>query len=177
MSDFTFVALICLAIFLIFVAIGAYQVWRALQERKLAKACVGWPTAGGEVLVSQVEVRKHYDRKRRTTSYTYCPIIRYAYEAGGVRRESSSVRFGQSETGGKGWAERLVAKYPAGSSLVARYDPADPTTSVLETEWSSQRFITGLIFIFAGTLIPAAVLLIFSMAGMQPSLPGPVPAQ
>ncbi len=177
MSDITLVALICLAIFLIFVGIGAYQIWRPLQERNLARACVNWPTAGGEVLSSQVDVRTHYDRKRRTTSYTYCPNIRYAYEAGGVRRESSSIRFGQSDAGGKGWAERLVAKYPAGSSLVARYNPDDPLTSVLETEWSSQRFITGLIFVFAGTLIPAAVLFIFSMAGGPPDLSGIVPPQ
>ena len=60
------------------------------------------------------------------------PDIRYDYEVAGKRYTSSSIRFSGAHFRTNDGAQQVVDRYPAGSTVMVRYDPDNPATAVLE---------------------------------------------
>jgi hypothetical protein len=100
--------------------LGAWlDYWRAEQSKS-------WPAVTGRMLVSEVSVRLGKGPRN-------LPDVSYEYEVDGSRYESSRIRFGQGRTRFRAQAEELVGRYPVGSEVEVRYNPADPGVAVLDT--------------------------------------------
>ena len=142
---------ITLFIMLAFLAAGigiSIWGWSVLQNARVSES---WPATDGEVLSSSVRVVNDDDG----TAYFGDVTFRYTVED--VVYTSDNVSFGQYGSGDRSHAEEIVAKYPAGSGVTVRYDPADPGTAVLEpgVTWSSYFMLAfGAVFI----CIPLIVL-------------------
>lgn len=138
---------------LVFGAVAFWMIRSGLQSRALARESLGWPTAGGKILSS--EVLKQTRRRKGGTSTEYHPSIRYAFQAMGAPHEGSTIRFGSVSSARESVARGYVTKYPAGSTCVVRYKPGDPSVATLETAPAGMReIVVGVIFL----LVPIFIL-------------------
>ena len=81
-----------------------------------------WPYTRGTVLSATVQM-SHTDRARRES-----PLVLYAYQVDGHMFQGHRVRASGPCTN----ASEVIARYPAGASVVVYYDPTDPANSALE---------------------------------------------
>lgn len=164
MSEGQTAALIAAAVAVVFGCVGGYMLYVVLKNRRLARESALWPTTGGTVLAADVSRRTSRDRKRGTTSVYYSPNIRYSYSVAGRDYECAVVRFGSLESGSHQSAEEVVMRYPAGATVVVRYDPADPSRATLETHSAAgQQIFLGIVFIAIPTLILGIMAVVFTV--------------
>jgi hypothetical protein len=96
-----------------------------------------WPTVRGEVLSTGVRRKGTVNAARQ-----FLPVVRYAYTVDGKRYENNAVEHGMETTGGESWARSVIARYPPGSSVEVRYNPAQPGESCLRTRFGVFGWIT-----------------------------------
>jgi hypothetical protein len=81
------------------------------------------------ILSSRVDTRRSTGKDEH---WMHRPAVRFAYEVDGRRHESETYGFDDTSSSDRGYAERVVARYPAGRSVTAWYDPERPVVAVLE---------------------------------------------
>lgn len=134
---------------------GGSLMARHAARRRVARAA-SWPTASGCIVTSQIVVRY-------MNGPYYAPQISYAFEAGGVAYASDRLRPGGTPQFlfFRRQAADIVARHPAGSACVVRYDPERPDVSALELRPQSPW--PYLLAVFAA--IAASLALPFTLAG------------
>jgi len=93
-------------------------------RRKVEQAS-NWPSTMGMVLMSTLEARHDSEG-----GYTYYPVVQYEYRVMGQPYQGNRIMPGPS-VGGSG-ANKVVARYPAGTQVTVYYDPNNPSDAVLE---------------------------------------------
>jgi hypothetical protein len=116
----------CLAAFIsIFYVVGfsilGYGVWAARRSTQAA----GWPTVQGTI--TNVAIQTNYD----SDGDTYKVKVAYAYTVGGTAHTGSRLAFGYAGSSGRAAHEKIYEKLHNAESVAVRYDPADPSSSVL----------------------------------------------
>ncbi len=124
--------------------------------RRSAKAAATWPAVRGKIVKSEVEeYQERDDDDGRTTWHTaHRPAVEYVYVVNGREHRGNQIDYAVSVSGGKGYAEKVAAKYPVGSEVDVHYDPQNPGTSALRTAGGAGA--TWIIF--------GAALIIFTLA-------------
>ncbi|MCC6537209.1 MAG: DUF3592 domain-containing protein, partial [Bryobacterales bacterium] len=132
---------------LLFTALGAAGVLAGAASLWRARQSTAWPEAAGEIVYGAMDVHPSLERyredggvkvTRETESYGVALVYRYAV---GARTYHSNVRrFGQLAGAGADWAAEITARYPKGTRLPVRYNPAQPDDAVLEPGWRSEGF-------------------------------------
>ncbi len=126
----------------VFIVAGIALLWAGTAEWRNARASASWPTAPGIV-------EKSYSTIQRRTRHVH---IVYAYEVRAIPYRSERVAFGShSPAAGSRW----LRQYPVGAAVAVRFDPRDPSTSVLEPRvvegnWVMPSF--GALFLTTGCL-------------------------
>lgn len=121
----------------------------AILWARLVAEAARWPATPGVVLSTAIRsnggsgARAHY------------PIVTYRYAVDGVERTKSNLSHGLKTGGGRGWAEKVLARYPVGARIDVRYDPADPERTSLETRFG---FIGWCLFLIGVLLLVGALL-------------------
>ena len=87
-----------------------------------AHAASSWPGAEGEI------VRSRFTSGRTETSHRV--EVEYTFEVEGRTYRGSRISY--TLTRGPGFTRGARSRYPAGTRVTVRYDPTDPTRSVLE---------------------------------------------
>ena len=131
-----------------FIAMGIAGVWTGIRQFSLARESCDWPSVKG--VIAESKVLRSSDGEGGIGFY---PTIEYDYEVCGEMHQSSQVAFGEVTSGRRDYAERLVSKYPAGSSVEVYFDPSNHKASVLEHRPQAGVSIftgVGLLFIAAG---------------------------
>ncbi len=125
------------------VVFSGFAVWAA-------RASAEW-RAWTPVQATMLEARVgQFDKLEGAVSYTYYePHVLYAYELGGEVYESTRLAGSTSQTTDYADAAGQIADYPAGATVTAHVNPADPVQALLRPEMSP-LFIPG--FIAAGVL-------------------------
>lgn len=82
-----------------------------------------WPYVEGFILESYIE------KSRSDGKYRYKAKINYSYEINGNKYQGNRVSFGDVVT--KGYAEKIIEKYPVGQSVNVYYDPNKSSKSTL----------------------------------------------
>lgn len=118
----------------------------ARQSKQRAQASLGWPQVQGKVLESRLTQRMVSTGEGGETTH-YKPNIRYTYEVAGKSYQGDTVRFGNVETSFTKKAQAYLDKYPVGTAVSVRYDPADAKVATLETEAATGGlFALGILF-------------------------------
>ena len=99
--------------------------------RKSMKQADRWPTVRGQVVKSGAEQFSDTDSKGRSRTM-YRPTVEYTYQVQGHAYRSNQIQSMTQVSGSENYAVKKAAKYPAGSSVTVRYDPANPGTAGLE---------------------------------------------
>jgi hypothetical protein len=108
-----------------------------------------WPSTSGSVLSTSVAARSSGGAGRH-----HRPVVRYRYAVGGRKYENSNVEHGMTTGGSEGWANRVIARYPPGSTVSVRYNPDDPSQSSLSTVFGA---IGWAVLAIGGALLLAAL--------------------
>jgi len=118
----------------------------ALQRRGASR---GWPQAAAAIEVSEVRPETFSETEM------YKLVIRYRYGAPGGTFTSNHLATTGRLYRKPAAAQKIVDRYPVGSSVMARYNPDDPSEAMIEPEGASG----GLMFILFGLLclLPPAV--------------------
>ncbi len=118
---------------LVFLGLGAFWVRKGIGYRRTAESISGWPVIDGKVIESSI--KRRVDKSSEGPDITrYIPQVRYAYMVGGVALEGVTIRIGLADFGYtiEQRARDHVGRYPAGTAVSVRYDPANPKMAVLE---------------------------------------------
>jgi hypothetical protein len=110
------------------IALGAGGLVRYLQNLRQTRASARWPTVEGTITESKLAVELDPDGDEK-----YRADIRFAYRVDGREFEGSNVKWGWNAI--YAWRSRAAAAltpYPVGKPVTVHYDPAQPTTAVLE---------------------------------------------
>jgi hypothetical protein len=141
---------------LFLVALGLFLLRRGIRYRWTADAMSRWPVAGGEVIESRVDTRVD-DGGEGPDVARFIPQVRYVYTADGATREGATIRIGLADLGytSPRLAREHAGRYPTGARVVVRYDPANPTISVLEAGevGGAKRIVAGAIFLAVGLVV------------------------
>lgn len=143
---------------LFFVGLGSLFVlflWAAYQK---AKAMDVWIETPAEILRSEVI-------DWRSTKYTNAEFkadLRYRYEFGGKSYESTQIKIADGPSGERKRIEKKIKPYPAGSTVSAFVNPANPAQAVLKrntkaaiyTVWFPMIFVIGGIGVIVSALRP-----------------------
>ncbi len=120
-----------------------------------------WVRIAAKVLESRV------DERRRNSHITYYAHLRYRYTFNGRDYESGQIEGSNVSYGGRGSAQKVADRYPAGAGVIAFVDPANPENALLEPGYSwvtiAALFLIGLIW--AGAWLTAWVQATFPRLG------------
>lgn len=112
---------------LIMTLLGALSISLGLFILQRHRAAVRWPQTPGVIEVSQVAAERHFEN-----NLMYRPVIRYRYSApGGPYVGEKLANTGKLYTK-ENKARKFTARYPVGGTVMARYNPADPSEAVHE---------------------------------------------
>jgi hypothetical protein len=112
-------------------AIGLILVIYSSVSLAKVRAAARWPAIMGIVMESSVQTEQR-ERERRQTVPFYSARVRYEYKVNGSPFSSDKIKV---NSGGKPRSEesqKLVARYPVGSTVWVRYNPENPADAVLE---------------------------------------------
>ena len=139
--------LLPLLLLLIFGVLGIVFLAVALVSRQKAQTSQRWPTAAARVLASEVKEHVRHDSDNQT-QFSYEPVVEYNYAVGGQTYASRRIAYGANSFG-RGQAQKMIERYPVGSAVTARYNPANPTEAVLETTAAGATLflILGIVFL------------------------------
>jgi hypothetical protein len=139
------IALICFGLVTLLFFFGA---------RRAARAAASWPAVTGKIVKSDVEEYQERDDDEGRTRWrtAYRPAVEYVYAVNTREHRGNKINYAMSVSAGRGYAEKVAAKYPVGSAIEVHYDPANPGTSALSTRGAGATWI-----IFAAALIVFAL--------------------
>jgi hypothetical protein len=165
-----------LGIFLFFVGAGSL-LWgwsQRSRSRAFVSAAQAWPTTAGIILSNDMVVQGGLNPndvgvsdlllgpRTRVPPTFFTPVVRYEYEAAGRKYVGTRIRAGGVQTGSKRAADKILKRYPVGSSVTVRYDPSDPKKCLLEITASSSptmlMIIGALLMLMGGGFAAAAML-------------------
>jgi hypothetical protein len=110
----------------VLLALIALAAWRNLRTMRR------WPTAAGTVVESHVEHATTKMRRGRRVTLTpfYIPRVIYKYAVDGVDLQGDQHGRMTSSTD-QAAVEAAIARFPVGTPVTVHYDPAQPTTAVV----------------------------------------------
>jgi hypothetical protein len=112
-------------------AAGDYREYQRLdQARRFAAASENWPPTTGTVRDASVVTLRIPRGKTSVTGYR--ARIEFEYVVTGTAYRGDHLSFCQPPSLEKQAAEARLTPYPIGTQVEVRYDPTDPTRSVLE---------------------------------------------
>ena len=163
----------------VFIAVGCGIMTFGVHQRAQMRAAREWPLAEGVVERTEVKRKWQSGSKGHHGHWVFSPYVAYAYEVDGVRRVNDRFGIIESSSSKAAAAQRFVEEHPVGSPIGVRYNPANPTDSVLDMSDAPKRsfvdewMLTAVGAVFA--LFGAGFLLIISMEwrrGRAPTMPG-----
>lgn len=141
--------IIMIAISLIVLIVFGRQILLGLKSRS-------WPTATGTVQDARIQSHQSRDEEGDVTT-TYEALIRYQYNVAGQEHQGMRRTFSDVRTSSRSRTEKILERYPAGSSVTVYYDPGDPSASVLEPGVGLMSYIL---------LLLVLAFLVFGVAGV-----------
>lgn len=119
----------CLIVF------GAVYVISTIMTKRSFQGTANWPKAAG--YVQRAFVYRHERRTPQETSITYTPIVEYAYTVGEqpyISQKRDFAPYYRASYPEERQAAAIVAAFPLGKPVTARYNPDVPAQAALKVE-------------------------------------------
>jgi hypothetical protein len=143
----------------VIVYIAVWLGMRTAQEE--ARASLAWPTAPGKIIESEAVPptggRAAADPAAKPPAGAYRASVRYSYEAAGAPREGTRIEVFTRLDATRDAALARLAPFPVGAEVAVRFDPEEPSRSVLvpgPAEFDNTAFL-----VFGGGLVAVAIVL------------------
>jgi hypothetical protein len=130
-----------------------------LHSRGKVRASQSWLTTDGKILHSMAEYQ------HSSEGGAYYPVVTYEYNANGQLYRSQQIRFGtRVGFGSQSIVQRVVNRYPIGSSQPVYYNPDNPSEAVLDRTTGGANTVLGcvvgifvIVIIFVGGIVAVSV--------------------
>ena len=109
---------------------GLAVLWFFAGYRHYINSAARWPTAPGKVVESRVESYEKRDDGKLST--VHAPLVEYIYQVHGREYRGRQIRLGMTIEGSEVFAQKTVARYPEGASVIVHYDPTNASNAALE---------------------------------------------
>jgi hypothetical protein len=125
----------------------------ALSFQRRIRASHMWPHARGKVVEADI-ASEMSSSSSVAGGRLYWPEIAFEYEVEGRVYIANTVRLVECHSSNPEPAERLVRRYPKGTVVDVRYDPADPSQALLEPAAAGVWLFwaVGLVFVFVASI-------------------------
>jgi hypothetical protein len=129
------------------------SLWVAVSESTRLNQSATWPKTDATIVDSLVRDKGSQAHSR------FCPYVIYRYTVAGVLYDSTSVRWDRDLSqcsDDRQSANDIIRRYQSGSTVPVFYDPARPSTAILEihkVSWLKLYPKTGLIASFIALLL------------------------
>lgn len=141
-------------------------------RRKAAKG-LNWPSTMGKIIASDVEPYSTDDETGDTRSSV---SIRYSYAVNAKTYRGDRVGWGKKTVLLTPAAQSLSERYPVGAAVPVFYDPAKPSSALLEPRGQSKSAeMTALVLFLIVFCVIEVSLLPLALLGYNPSLPNGMP--
>ena len=133
---------------------GIFLGIKAISAYQNARSSSSWPSIAGAVIRS--EVAKSSFRSRRGGRISYQPVITYTYTVDGISYKSNRIKFGKTSSSFITSVQKIIDRYPFGSTVTVYYKPSNPNTSVLVPGFFSSfyfGFIVSIGILLAGIYV------------------------
>ena len=135
-----------------FVGFNSLLVGGMLYKRFMTNRTKDWPSVMGKVKSSRVSFESSTEKVNGT------PWVVYVYEIHGKKYQNSVIVPGDLTLAGNDYAEKVVARYPAGTEVNVYYNPSKPADSFLERYSASDSgerslLIGGNALLVIGTIV------------------------
>lgn len=146
-----------------FLGLGGLMVLLELRQRRRAHRARAWAEVPAVIMKSIVAESEQMGEEPGEKETFYTPEVQYSYLYQGVQYQASRIRFGSELTANPKEAATVAARYPVGSTVSARVNPANPAeaTLLLDPPRGSQFIAPAGVFAVVGI----AMLIIGSMVG------------
>ncbi len=124
----------------------------ARAARKRDQIREAWPTAKGTVMSTEVVAQPPLVTKLGREILQYDVAVKYQFRSGGQLHFGSTISYPRYLFA-KDEAERIAARYPAGSSVTVHHNPDDIRECYLEIQKTAKNYRTSIALIAAGALI------------------------
>ena len=105
---------------------GIGVIWAAWSEWHLATASQTWPTAQATITSSGIS-ESHDD-----DGTTYHPEVEYRFTVKGKEYTNSKISATGLSSSHESEVQQIIDQYPEGSTQTVHYNPADPSTAILQ---------------------------------------------
>ena len=133
-----------------------------VNEANEAKEAKNWPTTQGEVLETRITSHTSTDNSSRSGSggsnTTYKPRVLYRYSVDGETLENHIVQM-MTSYDSRSEAQKVLDRYPVGSTVSVYYKEEEPSKSLLEPGLSAESQLVITIF----TYVPFGLLFIVAL--------------
>ena len=102
-----------------------------------------WPTTQGTIMYSGIQAHQSSDEDGTSTSYD--AAVQYSYQVAGQAFQGTRKSFSDVRTSSVQRAQRILERYPQGSSVTVYHHPENPSLSVLEPGVGWFSYIGGII--------------------------------
>ena len=124
-------ALIIIVVLIIFgLVLGGF----GYVKLKVSRESGTWPTTQGRITMARLDTTRSNNRTK------YSPRLNYTYTVAGTRYTGHNVSAVTSYTS-RSRAQTVLSRYPAGSVVTVHYNPAKPSSAVLEPGGSGQALL------------------------------------
>lgn len=134
--------LVLLALGLIFACLG-YWLYRKVKGMKT------WPFVEGAILNSRVESRVSTDQDG-TESTSFTPVVEYRYTVDAHTYGGTRIGLTERGYGTRRGAEQRLGIYRPGATVRVKYNPADPSSAVLEESGAGLAWVFLIIGVAMG---------------------------
>ena len=86
-----------------------------------------WTRVPGVVLSTDLVPMTH----RGSAGTSYRPVVRYSYRVNDTEHRGNVFTHGMQSGGSKRWAQRIIDRYPPGTSITVLHHPTQPTQACL----------------------------------------------
>lgn len=116
-----------------------------------------WPTVTGRVVRSKITEHKRMTGNHSTVT-EYGVDFMYEYKVGGNLYSGKKVRFFDTRTTSRAFAEKIISTHPEGSSVAVSFNQNNPTRSVIYTGVSSGIWMFVIFFAVSIVSITATMI-------------------
>lgn len=145
----------------IFIIVGLILTIIGKNSVGTAKASLEWPTAQGQIVTSEMDMRREKSGGSTARHYQYRPNILYEYSVDGARYTSKKVAVVGMTSRDQKDIKPILRRYKEGSSVTVYYNPEDPKSAILEPGVTWRTYMPlglGILFFMVGGGMGAAGL-------------------
>ena len=129
--------------YIIIILISGVVLFKFGQDILRGLSSRNWLATQGRITFASIDTRRSTDEDGTSTSYG--AAILYSYHVSGQEFQGARRTFSDVRTSSIKRAQRILERYPQGSSVTVYYHPEDPSLSVLEPGVGWFSYIGGII--------------------------------